>query len=252
RVPGLRREELAQLAGVSAGYYTRLEQGRSPNASDAVLTAIARVLRLDGEERDHLFALARPMIVANKNPAQPERLRPQALSMLSALGDVPALIVGRSADILAWNPMAHALLAGHLDFDAPDDPSRRPNSARLVFLDEHTRELYADWWDKARDTVADLRRTAALYPDDRHLAELVGELTMNSEEFAALWSAHLVRPCGFYTRRMRHPLVGSFTLSNETLNLPGDDGQRLALFHAAPGSPDESALKLLADLVADT
>jgi transcriptional regulator with XRE-family HTH domain len=249
RVPGLRREELAQLAGVSAGYYTRLEQGQSPNASDAVLDAISRVLRLDGDERAHLYALARPAARASRKRARPERLRPALRHMLAAVGDTPALIIGRSADVLAWNPMAHALLAGHLGFGTPDQPAGRPNLARLIFLDEHTRELYADWRQKARDTVADLRRSAARHPDDRELAELIGELTMKSRAFAALWSAHPVRACAFYTRELRHPLVGPLTLANETLNLPDDDRQRLALFYAEPGSPSQAGLSLLADLV---
>ncbi|GAA1527876.1 helix-turn-helix transcriptional regulator [Actinomadura kijaniata] len=251
RVPGLRREELAQLAGVSAGYYTRLEQGHSPNASDAVLDAIARVLRLDPDERAHLYALARPARPAARRRPRPERLRPALRAMLTAVGDVPALVVGRSADVLAWNRMAHALLAAHLDFDAPDRPGDRPNIARLVFLDAHTRELYADWRAKARDTVADLRRAAARYPDDRELAALVGELTMKSRDFAALWSAHPVRACAHYVRELRHPTVGPLTLINETLELPDDDRQRLALFYAEPGTPDETGLRLLADPTGD-
>ncbi|MEO3869276.1 helix-turn-helix transcriptional regulator [Nonomuraea sp. B12E4] len=248
RVPGLRREELAQLAGVSAGYYTRLEQGNSPGASDTVLDAIARALRLDSDEQAHLYALARPATPAARRRGRPERLRPSVRLMLDAVGDTPALVIGRSTDVLAWNRMGHALLAGHLDFDAPDRPGRRPNVARLVFLDEHTRELYTDWRGKARDTVADLRRSAALHPDDREPAELVGELTMKSRDFAALWSAHPVRVCDHYLRELRHPLVGRLTLYNETLVLPDDDRQRLGLFYAEPDSPSAAGLKLLADL----
>ncbi|GAA3645880.1 helix-turn-helix transcriptional regulator [Nonomuraea antimicrobica] len=250
RVPGLRREELAQLAGVSAGYYTRLEQGNSPNASDAVLDAIARVLRLDAAEQAHLYALARPAPATARRRSRQERLRPSVRLMLDAVGDTPALIIGRAADVLAWNRTGHALLAGHLDFDAPDRPGHRPNVARLVFLDEHTRGLYTDWRAKARDTVADLRRSAARHPDDRELAELVGELTMKSREFAALWSAHPVRVCDHHVRELHHPLVGRLTLYNEALVLPDDDRQRLALFYAEPGSSSAAGLRLLADLVA--
>jgi transcriptional regulator with XRE-family HTH domain len=163
RVPGLRREELAQLAGVSVAYYTRLEQGQSPNASDAVLEAIAQVLALDEDEWAHLHRLARPEPRRRRRP-RPERLRPEVRRMIDSFGDVPALVLGRRCDVLAWNPMAHALIAGHLAADAPVTPEDRPNAARLVFLDPHTRELYADWRRKCRDTVADLRRLTALYP----------------------------------------------------------------------------------------
>ncbi|OPF83233.1 transcriptional regulator [Streptomyces antioxidans] len=247
RVPGLRREELAQLAGISVGYYTRLEQGQSPNASDAVLDAIARVLRLDEAERSHLHSLARHRQKARRRP-RPEQLRPGIRLMLTAFGDVPALVIGRRGDVLAWNRTAHALLAGHLPPEAPERPPQRPNVARLVFLDPHTRELYADWRGKARDTVADLRMTAARYPDDPELAELIGELTLKSPEFASLWAAHPVRVCIPPTRVFHHPVVGVMTLHNELMELSHDPGQRMAVFTADTGSPSAAALRLLADL----
>ncbi|WP_277815310.1 hypothetical protein [Streptomyces sp. PRh5] len=127
--------------------------------------------------------------------------------MLTAFGDVPALVIGRRDDVPAWNRTAHALLAGHLPYDAPERPRQRPNVARLVFLDPHTRELYADWRSKARDTVADLRVTAARFPDDPESAELIGELTLHSTEFASLWAARPVHTCITPTRVFRHPLV---------------------------------------------
>ncbi|GAA3427631.1 helix-turn-helix transcriptional regulator [Streptosporangium nondiastaticum] len=247
RVPGLRREELAQLAGVSAGYYTRLEQGQSPNASDAVLDAIARTLRLDETERSHLHSLARHKPKPRRR-SRPEQLRPNVRLMIEAFGDVPALIIGRCSDVLAWNRTAHALLAGHLPYQAPEQPRQRPNIARLVFLDPHTRELYADWRSKARDTVADLRMTAARYPDDPELAELIGELALNSSEFASLWAAHPVHKCIAPTRVFQHPLVGSMTLNNELMELSHDEGQRMAVFTAGTDSPAAAALRLLADL----
>ncbi|MYV40972.1 helix-turn-helix domain-containing protein [Streptomyces sp. SID1328] len=249
RVPGLRREEIAQLAGVSAGYYTRLEQGQSPNASDAVLDAIARVLRLDETEQSHLYSLARQRPPEPRRHARPEQLRPGVQLLLDAFGALPALVIGRSTDVLAWNRTAHALLAGHLSFEAPLQPRQRPNIARLIFLDPHTRELYADWRAKARDTVADLRLIADAYPDDLALAELIGELTMKSEEFAALWAAHPVHRCvPQLTREFRHPLVGALTLNNELLDLSNDVGQRMAVFTADPNSASAAALALLADL----
>ncbi|WP_121434559.1 helix-turn-helix domain-containing protein [Actinomadura pelletieri] len=250
RVPGLRREELAQIAGISAGYYARLEQGLSQNASDAVLDAIARVLRLDHGERAHLYSLAKPAPKARRR-AHAERLRPGVRSMIRTISGVPALAVGRRADVLAWNPLAHALLAGHLDLRAPERPDGRPNLARLVFLDPQTRELYADWDRKSRDAVGFLRRSAGRFPDDRELTELIGELTVKSPDFAALWSSHAVRECSHNTREYRHPLVGRLTLTDEMLHLPDDQGQRVVIYHAEEGSPSAEALRLLADMAAE-
>ncbi|MGC0415682.1 helix-turn-helix transcriptional regulator [Embleya sp. AB8] len=250
RVPGLRREELAQLAGVSAGYYTRLEQGQSPNASDAVLDAVARVLRLDDAERAHLYTLARPKPKARRRAARPEQLPPGVRVMIDSFGDVPALVMGRFLDVLCWNPMAHALLAGHLDFDAPNRPAERPNIARMMFLDPHMRELYPDWSYKARSTVADLRLIAGRRPQAPGLTGLIGELTVGSQEFAKLWAAHTVGDCGPDARAYHHPLVGEMTLLTQLLTLAKDEDQRVAVFNAEPGSPSEAALHLLADLVA--
>ncbi|MGW1997489.1 helix-turn-helix transcriptional regulator [Embleya sp. NPDC001921] len=251
RVPGLRREELAQLAGVSAGYYTRLEQGQSPNASDAVLDAIARVLRLDDVERTHLYTLARPAAKPRRRASKPEHVRPTVGFMIDAFARVPALVMGRFLDVLAWNPMAHALIAGHVDFTAPSRPADRPNIARLLFLDPHARELYGDWTRKARSTVADLRLISGRYPGAPALATLVGELTLASPEFAKLWAAHTVGDCGTNTRDYHHPVVGTMRLTIEFMALP-DEGQRVAVFTAAPDSPSAAALSLLNDIVADT
>ncbi|WP_079252138.1 helix-turn-helix transcriptional regulator [Streptomyces sp. MP131-18] len=250
RVPGLRREELAQLAGVSVGYYTRLEQGQSPNASEAVLDALARVLQLDATERAHLHSLARRKSRTRRR-TKPEQVRPSVQLMVDAFGGLPALVVGRYGDILTWNLTAHALLADHLAFDAPARAADRPNVARLVFLDPHARELYADWKQKSHDTVADLRLTVGKYPDDQNLEKLVGELSLRSKEFASLWAVHPVRSCERNTRDFQHPLVGPMTLTNELMSLPNDDGQRLSVFTAETGSPSEIALRLLADLAQD-
>jgi transcriptional regulator with XRE-family HTH domain len=247
RVPGLRREEIARLAGVSVGYYTRLEQGQSPNASDAVLDAVARVLRLNDEEWAHLQSLARQR-PRTRRRVQPENVRPTIRRMIESFVGVPALVIGRRADVLAWNRLAHALLAGHLDFEGPTRAGDQPNLARLVFLDPHTRELYADWKRKARDVVAYLRVSAARWPDDLKLTELVGELSMRSTEFANLWSVHPVRGCAHNTRDYQHPLVGALTLSDELLQLPDDEGQRVVVLNAEPGSASEAALKLLCDV----
>lgn len=246
RVPGLRREELAQLAGVSLAYYTRLEQGQSQNASDAVLDAIATVLQLDDDERAHLYEQARPRLRIRRR-ARPELLREGVRQMVHGFSGVPVLVVGRRSDVLAWNRLAHGLLSGHLPYDSADRPAERPNLARLVFLDPHTRELYADWRAKARDAVAFLRASAARHPDDPKLTELVGELVMHSEEFSALWSAHPVRECASNVREYRHPVVGRLTLRDEVLKLPEDEGQRMVVYNAEPGSASASALLLLAE-----
>lgn len=243
RVPGLRREELAQLAGVSVAYYTRLEQGLSQNASDAVLEAIARVLRLDDDEKAHLHSLARPR-APTRHRARPERVRPSLRTVVNSFGG-PAAVIGRRLDVLVWNRLAHALLAAHLDVTAPDRAAERPNMARLAFLDCHTRELYADWPAKADAVAAHLRLAAGRYPEDRQLAELIGELSMKSPDFAALWTEHPVRECVHTVREYHHPVVGRMTLAEEVMVLPEDPGQRLVMFGAEPGSPSEAALQLL-------
>lgn len=248
RVPGLRREELAQLAGVSVGYYTRLEQGQSTNASDAVLSAVAGVLQLNDEEWTHLQSLARQKPRPRRR-SRPEHVRPTVRHLVSSFDTVPALVIGRRTDVLVWNRLAHALLAGHLSFDAPDRPGEQPNLARLAFLDPHSRELYADWRRKTRDVVAYLRVSAARSSDDPRLTELIGELSVNSQEFAALWSTHPVRACANNTREYRHPLVGPITLNDESFHLPDDEGQVVIVITADPGSPSEAALSLLAETI---
>ncbi|MCW2916043.1 MAG: transcriptional regulator, family [Actinomycetia bacterium] len=251
RVPGLRREELAQLAGVSVAYYTRLEQGQSQNASDGVLEAIAKALRLDDDERAHLHDLARPRNTRPRRAPRPERVRAGLRRLVDAMDAVPVLVTGWRTEVLAWNRLGHALFAGHLDPDSPFRPTDRPSIARLTFLDPHTRELYADWKAKARESVAYLRLAAGRHPDDRQLTELVGELSLKSPEFAAMWSAQAVRDCASVVRDFHHPLVGALTLEQETADLTGDPGQRLVMLHAEPGSPSEAALRLLANLTAD-
>jgi transcriptional regulator with XRE-family HTH domain len=246
RVPGLRREELAMLAGISAPYYTRLEQGQSRNASPEVLDAIASALRLDDSERAHLHDLARtPRRGRPSARPRPERITPETSALLAAIGGVPALVLGRRSDVLAWNRQGHGLFAGHLDLDSPDDPSRRPNMARLVFLDAHTRDLYTDWPAKARAVVGNLRLTAGRHPDDPLLAGLIGELTMRSPEFAMMWADHRVLACDVAAYEMRHPLVGTLTVTQQTLQSPQGNGPALVVATADPGSPSATALALL-------
>lgn len=245
RVPGLRREELAHLAGISVNYYTRLEQGQSANASDAIIEALARALQLDDAERTHLYALARPSTAKPRRTARTETPTAGAVHLLAFMPNVPALLLGRRNDILAWNPLGHALLAGHLDPSAPEQPTTRPNQLRLLFLDAHTRELYRNWADETALAVSSLRYTAADHPDDRLLAELIGDLSINSPEFARLWARHDVRLCSSGTKRLHHPQVGDLDLHYEVLHLPDSHGQRLLTHTAAEGSAAADALSLL-------
>jgi transcriptional regulator with XRE-family HTH domain len=253
RVPGLRREELARLAGVSLAYYTRLEQGQSANASDGVLDALARALRLSPDEHEHLRHLARPARgPARRQPVRPERARAGTRQLVAALG-VPALALDRRYDVLAWNPLGRALLAGHLPADAPDRPADRladraagrPNLQRMLFLDPHTRELYPHWDAEARRAVAALRLVSGELRDDRALAELIGELCVKSPEFAGLWARHPVGACTHGTKVLHHPEVGRLELAFEVLAAPDGSGHRLMLFSAEPGSPSDAALQLL-------
>ncbi|MET8173944.1 helix-turn-helix domain-containing protein [Streptomyces clavifer] len=246
RVPGLRREELAMLAGISAPYYTRLEQGQSRNASPEVLDALAGALRLDEAERVHLHALARaPRRDRGASRPRAEHVTPATRALLAAIGGTPAVVLGRRGDVLAWNRQGHALFAGHLAQDAPDDPGRRPNMAGLVFLDAHTRDLYADWPAKARAVVGNLRLTAGRHPYDPLLAALIGELTMQSHEFATMWADHRIEACDVADYEMRHPLIGTLTVTQQTLRSPQGDGPALVVATATPGSPSATTLSLL-------
>lgn len=245
RVPGLRREELAQLAGVSHTYYTRLEQGHSTNASDSVLDALARALRLDPDERLHLHNLARPGAGRTRATARPEQVRPQTRQLAEAIRDVAVLIVDRRNDVLAWNQLGHALLAGHLDPTSPQRPADRPNLLRMLFLDPHTRELHDHWNEEARRAVASLRLVTGQYPDDPPLAELVGELAIRSPEFAALWARHRVHNCTHGTKYYRHPSVGPFELAFTVMQTADGSGHRMLMMSAEPDSPAQTALRLL-------
>lgn len=245
RVPGLRREELAQLAGVSVTYYTRLEQGQSHQASQSVIEALADALQLSEDERAYLHTLARPAPVRSRRPAKPVGARPGTRQLIDALGDVPAIVIGTRTEVLAWNTLGHLLLAGHLDSGAPDRPADRPNLTRMLFLDPHHRDLYPRWETAAACAVASLRMSAGRDKNDRELAELIGELSLNSEEFAGLWSRHPVANHAYGTRQLRHPEVGELTLELETLALSDGSGHRVLMYSAPDGSPSQAALQLL-------
>lgn len=246
RVPGLRREELAQLAGVSVAYYTRMEQGHGQNVSAEVLDAIARALRLDGTERAHLSRLAAPKPRKRRQSPRPQQVRPELRTLLDAMEGVPAYLVGRRQDVIGWNRLAAAVFG---DFGTL--PAQERNLVRLVFLDPATAELYADWECRACEVVSNLRLYAGRFPDDERLTALVGELSVKNEEFRRLWAAHTVANKTHGQKRLRHPLVGELELSFETLALPDDPAQFLVTYHAVPGSPSADALRLLASWSAE-
>ncbi|HEX7350044.1 helix-turn-helix transcriptional regulator [Brachybacterium sp.] len=243
RVPGLRREEVAQLAGVSVAYYVRLEQGHAHHASDEVLLAIARALRLSTTETEHLLDLAKPSPMKAPPRTRPERPHPLSLAMLESLATRPAVLLGRRNDALAWTPTGHALLAPHLPFDT-SNPSTRPSLPRLLFLDPQVRRSYLDWEAEARTYVAYLRLISGKYPDDTRLAELVGELCMKDADFAALWATGHVKACTGGTKQLRHPQVGAVTVNFQVWLQADTPDHRLEVYTPAD-EPSADALALL-------
>jgi transcriptional regulator with XRE-family HTH domain len=245
RVPGLRREEVAQLAGVSVDYYIRLEQGRGPGGpsrtksggvSDAVLDAIARVLRLDGAEREYLRAVARPRRRAGQGPGS-SRVRPGVQLLLDGMDRNPAYVLDHRLEVLAWNALADALLG----FGGPGDLSL----PRRVLLDPASHELYPDRAEIAAQTVAHLRLQAGHHPGDPVTGELVAELTRASEEFRHLWADHLVKPCDHGVKLLRHPVAGLLTLPYETFTIPAAPDQTIVAYTPEPGSETAERLALL-------
>ncbi|MBB4689559.1 helix-turn-helix transcriptional regulator [Amycolatopsis jiangsuensis] len=241
RRPGLRREEVAALAGVSVDYYARLEQGRIGNVSDQVLTAIEDALRLDPLEREHLRGLV------SSGPAKPRRSRPiktrvrdSVRALVEAVDPVPALLQGPRMDILAWNRSASVLLADFATM-APEDR----NVARWLFLDRSTRERYPDWEEVATSTVAALRANRDPLRPDEALERLVGELSVASDEFARYWADYRLFKHGHGKKRLYHPTVGVMTLNYETLNIADSAGQFVSTYTADVGSPSEERLNIL-------
>lgn len=241
RVPGLRREELAQLAGVSVAYYTRLEQGNGRNVSSEVLDAIARALRLTDAEHAHLTHLAKPKQHKKKQGARPQQVRGALRQLLDTLDGVPAYITGRRSDVLVWNRMAAAVFGDWSELPAPER-----NWARMVFLKPEYHDLFVEWEQKAIDIVCLLRMDAGCHPDDPRLSALVGELSVKSEDFRRLWATHDVKEKTHGVKRLRHPLVGDLSLQYESFQLAGDSEQVLVTYHAEPGSDSAEAMRLLA------
>ncbi|MFD9442361.1 helix-turn-helix transcriptional regulator [Streptomyces sp. NPDC060006] len=246
RVPGLRREELAQLAGVSVAYYTRLEQGNGQHVSAEVLDAIARALRLSDAEHAHLTHLAKPKQQKKKPAGRAQQVRGPLRTLLDTMDGVPAILVGRRSDILVWNRMAAAVFG-----DWAELPAREQNWARLVFLRPEYRDLFVDWEHKASDVVAQLRMDAGSHPNDPRLSALVGELSVKSEEFRRLWATHDVKEKCHGIQRLHHPLVGELDLRLESFHQADAHEQMLVTYHAEPNSPSAEALRLLASWGAD-
>jgi transcriptional regulator with XRE-family HTH domain len=247
RVKGLRREEVALLAGVSIDYYVRMERGNLAGASEAVLDGIAGALRLDEAERAHLFDLARAA-----QPAPPRRRQARTSGVtdgiqqvLDAITEAPAWVRNARHDMLAANRLARALYAPVLA-----DPRRPANNARFVYLDPAAREFFADWERAADDIAAMLRSEAGSNPHDKQLVELIGELSTRSEEFRTRWAAHNVRFHRTGHKRLHHPVVGTLDLDFEAMEFPAHPGLTLLTYTAAAGTPTADSLKMLASWAA--
>ena len=247
RVSGLRREEVALLAGVSVDYYTKLERGHLNGVSDSVLDAIAGALQLDEAERAHLFDLAQATHASRQARRRPARhqVRPQIQQILDAIADAPAYVRNGRRDVLAANRLGRALYS-----ELYANPARPVNVARFVFLDPRARDFFLNWEVAANDMVAALRAEAGKNPYDRGLSDLVGELTTRSEEFASRWAAHNVRFHRSGRKDIHHPVAGDLHLTFESLDLPADPGLSLIVYGAEPGSPSQDALRLLASWAA--
>ncbi len=248
RVPGLRRSELATLAGVSVEYYTHIERGNLSGVSDNVIEAIASALQLDDAERAHLLDLARasqPVAATRRRRATRQQVRPNVQWVLDSITGAAAFVSNGSHDILAANQLGEALWSPlYAMVDRP------VNSARYLFLDPTAREMYPDWERIASETVAIMRHTAGADPRDRRLSELVGELSMRSEEFRTRWASHDVRFHNTGTKRFKHPLAGELTLNFERFDLAADSGLTMFTYTAEPGTRSAEGLDLLASWAA--
>lgn len=242
RVKGLRREEVAMLAGVSVDYYVRMERGNLAGASDSVLDSLASALRLDEAERDHLLALARESGAGSRRRRRPGpvRVRPVLRQVLDAVTGAPAWIRNGRHDILAMNQLARALYAPVLA-----DPRRPANTTRFVYLDPAAEQFFVDYDQVARDAAAMLRLEAGRSPHDQALIELVGELSTRSELFRQRWASQDVRFHRSGRKRLRHPAVGQLDLDFEAMELPSEPGLQLNVYTAAVGTPTADALRLL-------
>lgn len=244
QVPGLRRSEVAALAGVSVEYYTRLERGNLRGVSDSVLDALARALRLDATERMYLYDLARGAGSAPRAQARkriPPTVRPSVARIVEGMPGMAAYVMNNRLDTLAANPLGRALYS-----EMYADPACRANVARFAFLSPAARRFYTDWERMARFAVGALRVEAGKSPDDQELSNLIGELCTRSDAFRVLWGSHDVHVFRESTKRLNHPLVGDLALDQETLSLPDESGLSIVVYGAAPGTAAEEGLRLLA------
>ncbi|MFC5831490.1 helix-turn-helix domain-containing protein [Nonomuraea insulae] len=247
RVPGLRRSEVADLAGVSVEYYAQLERGNLKGVSDSVLEALARALQLDEAERAHLADLARaagPAVRARRKPPA-RQVRPSVARLLELMTEIPAFVNNRRLDVLAANPLAQALYAPLFA-----DPARPVNHARFAFLNPRARDFWLHWEQIADSTVSVLRTEAGRDPYDKALSDLVGELCTRRDDFRVRWASHDVRLHRTGLKHFHHPVVGDLLLNFETMELSTDPGLSLTVLTAEAGSPSDDALKLLASWAA--
>ncbi|MFF7610245.1 helix-turn-helix domain-containing protein [Streptomyces parvulus] len=246
RVAGLRREEVALLAGMSVDYYVRLERGNLAGASDSVLEALAHALQLDEAERTHLYDLARAAAPSSRRPpATSSRVRPTIMRLLDSMAGVPAYVRNARFDLVAANTLGRALYAPV--YDSPLFVQRGPvNSARFLFLDPASQDFWVDWDKAANDVVAFLRIETGRSPHDKALTDLIGELTTRSDDFARRWARHDVKFHRSGIKNLHHPLVGDLALPYEAMELPSDPGLRLNFYTPEPDSPEDEALGLLA------
>lgn len=240
RVAGLRREEVALLAGVSADYYVRLEQGRERSPSAQVLDALATALRLDEDGRLHLFRVAGigPRV---RTAAVTDRVEPSLLALMDAWPHNPAVVYNRAYDVLASNAIADALFHGW---------AHSHNLMHVVFTDPAARAFYRDWYEVARNSVAGFRLGHGVAPDDPRVRQVLGELLERSPEFAELWAHHDARGKALERKRFEHREVGQLTLTMQTFDVRSAPGQELVVYHAEPASPSSEALALLGSLAA--
>lgn len=245
RVKGLRREEVATAAGVSTDYYTRLEQGRHTSPSPSVLAAIADALQLDDVAREHLVDLAEATGHPREKPSV-QRVRPSIHQLLASLHDHPAFVRGRRLEVLAMNPLARELL-----HDFMSEPARQRSLIRWAFLDPEARDRYADWEAVTSSMVGTLRLDAGRHPDDPLLAELVGELSVKSAEFATWWAENRVAERRDGLKRLNHPLVGQLDITYDALQIVGSPDQTLFVYTTEPASVSEQRLRTLAGWVAE-
>jgi hypothetical protein len=242
RVPGLRRDEVAMLAGMSTDYYIRMEQGRIKHASDAVVNALAGALRLTDTERNYLFSLFSPAAGRSVRQRHSAKVRPNLRQLMDQMDSTAAFVLGVGMEVLAMNDLAKVLI-----HDFTQETGLARSLARWAFLAPEARAFYLEWDLVAADMSSILRRDSSAHPNDRKLNELIGELTVKSDDFRKWWPQHKVYECTYGSKQLMHPLVGRIQIEYETFPVPGQPDQQLFLYTAQRGSPSDDALRILAN-----